>query len=292
MSAAFANRTAAIRPLHMVTVRLPDTSDRPGLWISTSGQDRTVLALLGAHGFFIELGANAPAYGSNTRSLERDHHWRGLCIEANPRLHVSLLGNRRCEVVAAAVSDEERDMRVMESGPGSHLYTPTSGLMTSAAVRTIPFSRLLAHFCVPRVIDYLSLDVEGHEESVMRTFPFDRHQISLLTVERPSAALQATLRAQQCHYACNHGNELWLHASKSVELRRAQRRALTCHLPGGGHLVRCESIADPSWQCAGGVVSSVHRLTTRLRSGLAVCGCRREDQYMILLACRAFTLTT
>ena len=157
----------------------------------------------------------------------------------------------------------------MESGPGSHLYTPTSGLMTSAAVRTIPFSRLLAHFCVPRVIDYLSLDVEGHEESVMRTFPFDRHQISLLTVERPSAALQATLRAQQCHYACNHGNELWLHASKSVELRRAQRRALTCHLPGGGHLVRCESIADPSWQCARGVVSSVHRLTTRLRSGLA-----------------------
>ena len=35
----------------------------------------------------------------------------------------------------------------------------------------------------PTVIDYLSLDVEGHEYSILSTFPFDKYKFRCMTVE-------------------------------------------------------------------------------------------------------------
>jgi hypothetical protein len=39
----------------------------------------------------------------------------------------------------------------------------------------------------------MSLDLEGAEESVMRSFPFDAFSIDVLTIERPPAALHTQL---------------------------------------------------------------------------------------------------
>ena len=67
-------------------------SDRPGRWHSQSRQDEEVAAVLtetGAplrNGYFIDLAANDPIFLSNTRALERDHGWRGLCIDGNTKL--------------------------------------------------------------------------------------------------------------------------------------------------------------------------------------------------------------
>ena len=41
-------------------------------------------AFLGAS-YFVDLAANNATEASNTRLLERDFGWRGVCIEANPR---------------------------------------------------------------------------------------------------------------------------------------------------------------------------------------------------------------
>jgi hypothetical protein len=115
-----------IRPLHVAVTSDPvfDAGDSVGGWCSTSGQDRTVVALLGAGSnlYFIEAGANAPILGSNTRALERDHGWRGICIEPSPRLHPALLAKRKCEVIGTAVSDEERRVGLVDAGQASHLF--------------------------------------------------------------------------------------------------------------------------------------------------------------------------
>ena len=49
---------------------------------SQAGQDAWVLNLIGGRpGYFVEAGAHDGVTHSNTAALERDHGWRGLCVE-------------------------------------------------------------------------------------------------------------------------------------------------------------------------------------------------------------------
>lgn len=238
-----------------------DSGDRVGSWSSTSGQDRTVAALLGESGghYFIELGANAPVLGSNTRALERDHGWRGVCIEPTPQLHAALLAKRKCEVVGAAVSDEEKKVGLINAGQASQVFDINSRSSLSSAGTTtlaIRLSRILEYLAAPARIDYFSLDVEGHEERVMASFPFEKHRISILTVERPSKRLQATLVSKRYEYVCNHGHygdQLWIDGSMPALLRRARRHAVSCSAGTNAlEQMRCEPIGNPAWQCGRG----------------------------------------
>ena len=79
--------------------------DRPNAWHSDFGQDKYVQELLGGKrgGFFIDLAANNPIHSSNTRALERDYGWSGLCIEPNPYYHAPLAKKRSCRLVVCAV---------------------------------------------------------------------------------------------------------------------------------------------------------------------------------------------
>ena len=53
---------------------------------------------------------------------------------------------------------------------------------------TVSFEQLLGHAEVPRVIDYLSLDIEGAEALALRSFPFGRYAIRVISVEHGSGA--------------------------------------------------------------------------------------------------------
>ena len=57
--------------------------DALGTLHSQHGQDATIIKLFGSrrNGYFVDLAANEPLYLSNTRTLERDFGWRGVCIE-------------------------------------------------------------------------------------------------------------------------------------------------------------------------------------------------------------------
>ena len=77
-------------------------------------------------------------------------------------------------------------------------------------------------FWPSQAIAYLSLDVEGAESLVMRTFPFATHTVSILSVESPKADLAALLRSHGYRYHCSsigqsvifglrNNDQLWLH---------------------------------------------------------------------------------
>ena len=162
-----------LRPL-LLAVPNPHANprDRPGTWNSQSGQDRTVHALMPSdgmgnrHRFFIDLAANEWRRNSNTRALERDYNWEGLCIEANPSLHASLLSQRNCTVVGAAVASTEEKVRFTPRGVYGGIVG--KGMRNSKAhdedvieMRTVPFWRILEQTKAPKTIDYMSLDVEA-----------------------------------------------------------------------------------------------------------------------------------
>jgi FkbM family methyltransferase len=174
-------------------------------------QDCMVHALLSSKqgGYFVDLAANDAIILSNTRALERDHGWRGLCIEPNPRYHAGLLQYRSCSVVDAAVSDsigevlfdfgaaEPSSSKVLDAGAFGRVVGNIGASVTRAstarATWQVPIGPILEFHAAPPTIDFMSLDVEGHEHHVMKVFPFERYNVSLLLIERPDRHLRRLL---------------------------------------------------------------------------------------------------
>ena len=87
---------------------------------------------------------------------------------------------------------------------------------------------IMDHFHAPSVIDYLSLDVEGAEESVLRGFDFLRFSVRVMTIERPSAALANLLVRWNYHYVCENSHviadELWVNLATFKSLGPGRHR--------------------------------------------------------------------
>jgi FkbM family methyltransferase len=139
---------------------------------SQAGQDEWVADLIGHGGYFVDVGAYDGVSTSNTLMLERDFDWLGICIEPNTGVYVSLLANRSCITTDVAASDHDGfvqfDGNVVGTGP-------------PVACRTLAV--ILEKAGAPSCIDYLSVDVEGHEMEVLRGMDFDRWDVQLITIE-------------------------------------------------------------------------------------------------------------
>lgn len=167
---------------------------------SQAGQDWIVQSILQCQtgGYFLDLAANDAEIISNTLMLERDFQWNGLCIEANPQ-YADKYARRKCQLVMAAVGsptdtavefasrgvyggivDTEFDNKEAEPNKTLKLYT-------------VALAEVLRRFKAPRIIDYLSLDVEGAESMVMQGFPWSEYKFKVLTIERPKPDLVSAL---------------------------------------------------------------------------------------------------
>jgi hypothetical protein len=164
-------------------------------------------------GFYLDLAANDAIEASNTYALDRLYNWSGLCIEPLERHHAGLLRHRTCSLAQAVVGS---------GGPATFLHAPNfheqSGLAgpqhtwtanssdrawRRERVMTVPLLHLLRMARAPRTIDYFSLDCEGCEHDVMRSFPWEHHDIGVMTVERPGRKLHRLLMAHGMCVATN-----------------------------------------------------------------------------------------
>ena len=240
---------------------LADRSSGPpmaGTWHSQYGQDREVAALLGCkrRGYFVDLAANDPVHFSNTLALERDFGWRGLCIEPQPSYHERLRSLRSCTLVPHAVSDRAGQVVLSLPSAKTHNGLDARGFAgirgvanrggvaarphTSLSVTAQTFKDILRHYSAPPRIDFLSLDVEGAEDLVMASFPWGEWNISVLTVEEPSEALQVQLRSTNYVFhryepGSRHRDQMWVHANTFTD--------------GRAYWVGRKRIAPPDRQC-------------------------------------------
>jgi FkbM family methyltransferase len=140
-------------------------------------------------GFFVEVGANDPFASSQSWHLEQ-RGWRGILIEPQPQLAKQLARHRRAKVVAAACSSP--------SNAGRRLSFYVAGAMSSLdrekmapgceveAVIEVPIRTLddtLLEGGAPQSIDFVSIDVEGHELEVLRGFDVNRWRPRLILLE-------------------------------------------------------------------------------------------------------------
>jgi FkbM family methyltransferase len=193
-------------------------------WFSQARQDEAIASLLHQkrNGYFVDLAANDATILSNTYSLERNLQWSGLCIEPNP-LYWANLTYRDCQVVAAIVGSQRMEEVFFRFNAGDHSGIAGEGFDNGKHLQrqsepkyTVTLHEILKRFQAPQKIDYLSLDVEGAEEFILKNFPLNDYQISLMTVERPKDSLRALLQAHGFQFVkrlSRWGETLWAHES-------------------------------------------------------------------------------
>ncbi|MGH7448724.1 MAG: FkbM family methyltransferase, partial [Longimicrobiales bacterium] len=210
---------------------------------SQKGQDRWVIFevfRLKRGGFFVELAAANGVLHSNTYALEKFFQWDGICIEPNPRFHEELGRRRRCRIDTSVV--DERDsvvlFRVDNGQLGGIVSVDTDNnsvvraeqlkVASLLSLRAEPLASILDRHAAPAVIDYLSLDVEGSEERVLRSFPFDSYRFRCMTIERPTPRLNQVLAEAGYRFVRNvrfdtfyvHESEM---AARSISCARFQQ---------------------------------------------------------------------
>lgn len=147
------------------------------------------------NGFFIEIGANDGVLLSNTFLLEKHYGWTGICAEPIPSSYKKLVINREnSKCCDSAVYSESGLVLVFDISKVNDLLSGISvdidchkktvdSNKTSIHVNTISLLDLLKKYDAPKFIEYMSIDTEGSEYEILKTFNFNEYTFGLIDIE-------------------------------------------------------------------------------------------------------------
>lgn len=161
---------------------------------------------------YVDLAANHAVRISNTYVFDRCLGMKGVCIEANERYFYELYNLRTCHLVPICVSDKEERVNFVSgmaeglSGIAStnknlvnleNMVNKTSQSYRGSyrqlhskitSLHCLPFAKVLMHSGVTH-IDYLNLDVEGHERKILIGIDWSSVEIDIIGIEAPRSSL-------------------------------------------------------------------------------------------------------
>lgn len=153
-------------------------------------------------GFFIDLACADGVFLSNTHFLEKNLGWSGILFEPNPNFHEKVNTSRSSKLVTECVSstaNEVVDFRIdngMFGGQVSDNFDNNAANRASQLVdaeviklRTTTLAAAMINNEAPKIIDFMSLDIEGGEWEALKYFPFDQFKFRCIAIERPSLEL-------------------------------------------------------------------------------------------------------
>jgi len=152
-------------------------------------------------GFFVDIGAHDGISHSNSYFFEKTLGWKGICIEAHPRIFKTLEKQRSCTCVNVAVSrmDGEVEFIKVEGAPEmlsgiADTYDPRHMKRLKSEIERdggsfekvkVPSQRLMSIIekHPVKTIDYLSIDTEGNELEILKSIDFEKVSIGIISVE-------------------------------------------------------------------------------------------------------------
>ena len=147
-------------------------------------------------GVFVDVGAYDGIAGSNTLFFEKFLGWRGICLEADPIQFAKLTTFRSCDCVQACIADRDGTAKFLNVAEGLTMmgglvdhYEPSDLKMvterSAAKIVSVTTRRLDSVLAERKIgsIDYLSIDTEGSELSILKSFDFARFKVRALSVE-------------------------------------------------------------------------------------------------------------
>lgn len=133
------------------------------------------------NGFFIELGAYDGLTQSNTAFFEKTKNWTGILIEASRDRYEECVKNRpnsKCVNTACSATDNASISFNHENGLMSKVVDDGAYSCDTSTLETI-----LDNCEVDRNIDFLSLDVEGHELEVLEGLNLCKYRPNYMLIE-------------------------------------------------------------------------------------------------------------
>ena len=182
----------------MSTLNDPEAEEKKLVW-EFFGRKHT--------GVFVEVGANDPVAGSQTWLLEQNG-WRGVLVEPQSAHCEKLRQHRRhSQVFQVACSrpemEGETDLLLAAEDGSSTLQkqrdTHGTHFIGTERVKVTTLDKVLTAAGVTK-IDFLSLDVEGHEIEVMRGLDFKKFQPALILIEDGVRDLSKHRFLKSCGY--------------------------------------------------------------------------------------------
>jgi hypothetical protein len=149
------------------------TAHRP-TFRSEYGEDAWIYAhcQLPASGFYVDIGCAYPDHNSNTSFL-RQMGWKGIAIDGNPAYAPDWAG--RSEFVCAVLSDSpDAAFEICVENPAM------SRITGRGSNHTVNLNDLLESEVA---IDFLSIDIEGHEFDVLNTLNWNLWQPDIIVAE-------------------------------------------------------------------------------------------------------------
>ena len=142
-----------------------------------------------AKGFFVDVGANAPKDGSQSHAFEQ-RGWDGVLVEPQPDLAARLRHERRAKVYAVACSTPENAGKTLtlylagiQSSLEPDFYAAGMQRAGTVAVPVMTLDQVLSDVGAPTPLDFISIDVEGHDIEVLDGFDLARWRPRLLLIE-------------------------------------------------------------------------------------------------------------
>jgi FkbM family methyltransferase len=145
-------------------------------------------------GYFVEFGATNGVTLSNSYLLEKSFGWDGIIAEPARCWHTELRANRNCKIETNCVwskSGEQLEFNEVSSQELStiNVFSGSDGRTKERqdgnvyTVETISLNELLEKHGAPHEVDYLSIDTEGSELTILNNFDFSKYKIHILSVE-------------------------------------------------------------------------------------------------------------
>jgi len=146
-----------------------------------------------SNGFFIEAGSYDAETGSVSLYFEKEYNWTGLLIEVNPSDHKKgVIKNRKAIYVNTCLGVSDRPHYSMLDLNPTILGTQWNSMagLTDSSVKVkngmkmqcLPLYSIIQAAGSPTV-NLLILDIEGAELAVLKTLPWHKVDIEVMTVE-------------------------------------------------------------------------------------------------------------
>lgn len=153
------------------------------------------------NGTFLEFGATNGMELSNSYMLEKHFGWTGVLAEPSPQWHSALSTNRpHSNIITECIYTEtgkQLDFFVSDNGvlstldefkdadvksmPGNTKARNASGY--TCIVDTISLNDVILKYFNGAKLDYLSVDTEGSELLILKSFDFENYAPKIVTVE-------------------------------------------------------------------------------------------------------------
>jgi FkbM family methyltransferase len=144
-------------------------------------------------GFFVDIGANHPTHLSNTYRFHKKG-WVGINVEPDPRLYINFIDARRNDVNlnvgVGPVNGKMPFYRISANTLSTFNKESADGAIKDGHqlldVKDLPVMRLDAIFekYHPNgLVDFMSIDVEGFEMSVLSSNNWDKFRPNYLIIE-------------------------------------------------------------------------------------------------------------